>query len=84
MGVVDWAHTTFLIDFGIATKYCDSTTGNHVPFCRARHLTGMPAFALINSHLGAQLGHHDNIESLAYLLIFFLHGSLPWLTNTCM
>ena len=65
-------------------KYCDSTTGNHIPFCCACHLTGMPAFASINSHLGTQLGCRDNIESLAYLLIFFLHGSLPWLTDTCM
>ena len=70
------------VDFGITMKYCNSTMGNHVPFCCACHLTGMPAFASINSYLGAQLGHHDNIESLAYLLIFFSCGSLPWLTNT--
>ena len=82
MGVADRAHKVFLIDFGIAMKYCNLTTGNHVPFCRARRLTGTPAFASINSHLGAQLGRCDNIESLAYLLIFVLCSSLPWLTDT--
>ena len=81
--MADRAHTTFLIDFGITMKYYDSTTGNHVPFRRACRLTGTPAFASINSHLGAQLGRRDDIESLAYLLIFFLCGSLPWLTDTC-
>ena len=84
MGMVDWAYITFLIDFGIAMKYCDSTTGNHIPFCCAHCLTGMPAFASINSHLGTQLECHDNVELLAYLLIFFSCNSLPWLTNTHM
>ncbi|KIK78349.1 hypothetical protein PAXRUDRAFT_36654 [Paxillus rubicundulus Ve08.2h10] len=38
-----------------------------------------PAFTSINSHLGAKLGRHDDIESLVYVLIYFLRGSLPWL-----
>ncbi|KIJ18793.1 hypothetical protein PAXINDRAFT_71064, partial [Paxillus involutus ATCC 200175] len=80
MGIGDQSLTTFIIDFGIAKRYCDSDTGGHIPFRQAaRCLTGTPAFTSINSHLGAELGQHDDIESLVYVLIYFLRGSLPWL-----
>ncbi|KAG2138729.1 kinase-like domain-containing protein [Suillus bovinus] len=71
----------FLVDFGIAKRYWNITTETHVPFCQGQHLTGTPAFASINNHLGLELCHCDDLESLAYMLIYFLHGSLPWLTS---
>ncbi|KAG1779889.1 casein kinase I isoform alpha-like protein [Suillus placidus] len=55
--------TAFIIDFGIARE------------C----LTGTPVFASINSHLGVVPARHDDLESLVYMLIYFLCGSLPWL-----
>lgn len=80
MGLGDQAQTVFVIDFGIARQFRSSSTGAHVPFRQAHTLTGTPAFTSINSHLGAELGRRDDLESLAYMLIFFLHGSLPWLS----
>ena len=50
----------------------------HIPFHNNISLTGTPVFSSINSH-GAELSWHDDIESLAYLLIYFLQGLLPWL-----
>lgn len=51
----------------------------HIPFCNDLPLTGTPAFSSINSHLGSELGQHDDIESLTYVLVYFLRGSLLWL-----
>ncbi|KAG1777523.1 casein kinase I isoform delta [Suillus placidus] len=62
-------------------EYCNTSTRAHIPFRQGCCLTGTPAFASINSHLGVELGHRDNLKSLTYTLIYFLHGSLPWLTS---
>lgn len=71
--------TAFIIDFGIAREYWDSAAQAHMPFCHDRCLTGTPVFASINSHLGVVPARCDDIESLAYMPIYCLCGSLPWL-----
>ncbi|KAG2346338.1 kinase-like protein, partial [Suillus weaverae] len=74
-------HTAFIIDFSIAKEYWDTATRVHIPFHQNQCLTGTPAFASINNHLGIALGHHDDLESLTYMLIYLLCGFLPWLTS---
>ena len=81
MGLGNLRQTAFIVDFGIAKKYRNTATGTHILFRRGRRLTGTPAFASINSHLGLELGRRDDLESLTYMLIYFLRGSLPWLTR---
>jgi serine/threonine protein kinase len=81
IGVGNLSQTVFLIDFGITKEFWSTATGAHIPFRRGRRLTGTPAFASINSHLGLELGRRDDIESLAYMLVYFLRGFLPWLTD---
>ncbi|KAG1758314.1 putative serine/threonine-protein kinase vrk [Suillus occidentalis] len=81
MGLGDSRHTAFIINFGISKEYCNTSTQTHIPFRHDRRLTGTPAFASINNHLGVEPGRCDDIESLAYMLIYFLRGSLPWLSN---
>ena len=44
---------------------------------------GTLAFASINSHLKQELSHCDDLEALAYLLIFLQRGALPWLEHGC-
>ena len=80
MGLDRQSTIPYIVDFGIAKQYHNLDTGDHIPFRQTRHLTGTPAFTSINSHLGAELGQWDDLESLAYMLIYFLQGSLPWLS----
>ncbi|KAG1812255.1 casein kinase I isoform delta [Suillus subaureus] len=81
MGLWNLRHTAFIIDFGITKSYWNAKTSDHVPFHHGQSLSGTPAFASINNHLGVEPGHRDDLESLTYMLIYFLHGSLPWLTS---
>lgn len=81
MGLGDSTQTLFLVNFGIAKMYWNAATKTHIPFRRGHPLTGTPAFASINNHLGLEPGRCDDLESFAYMLIYFLLGSLPWLTS---
>lgn len=67
-----------IIDFGLANKFRDSTSQHHIPARNYNFLTGTARYLSINGHLGMELSRRDDLESLAYVLIYFLHGSLPW------
>ena len=81
MGLGDQCRTPFIVDFGLAQKYRHTTTGIHIPFHRVQSIRGTPAFSSIHSHLGAEIGRRDDLESLAYTLIYLVRGSLPWLNK---
>jgi hypothetical protein len=81
VGLGHLKHIAFIIDFGIMKEYWDTATRVPIPFRQNQCLTGTPAFASINNHLGVDPGRYDDLESLTYMLIYLLHGSLPWLTS---
>ena len=67
----------YIIDFGLAKKY-KSDRGNHVRFAVTKHITGTPRFSSINAMRGVEQSRRDDLESLSYLILYFLMGSLPW------
>lgn len=78
MGIGEQADVVHLIDFGLSKKFRNPKTHAHVPCKKGVGLVGTAFFASINSHLGLELARRDDLESLAYILFYFLWGSLPW------
>jgi hypothetical protein len=78
IGLNSHKYTIHVIDFGLAKRYQDPQTHIHIPYRDNHPLIGSTGFASINAHMGIELSHRDDIESLAYILIYFMHGSLPW------
>ncbi|KIK23465.1 hypothetical protein PISMIDRAFT_38036, partial [Pisolithus microcarpus 441] len=65
--------------FGIAKQYRHPSSRIHIPMEKTNELLGTLAFASLNSHLGLELSRRDDLEALAYMLLFLCNGSLPWL-----
>ena len=77
MGIGTESRKCFLFDFGLARQYTTPTGELKQPRPVAG-FRGTVRYASINAHLGNELGRHDDLWSVFYMLIELATGSLPW------
>jgi len=76
------APTIFLIDFGLVWQFRSPTTYLYTPFTMERLVIATLPFTSINGQQGHTQSCHDDLESLAYTIIFLACGDLPWSSVT--
>eukprot|EP01029_Cantina_marsupialis_P026388 TRINITY_DN708_c0_g1_i1.p1 TRINITY_DN708_c0_g1~~TRINITY_DN708_c0_g1_i1.p1 ORF type:complete len:406 (-),score=92.87 TRINITY_DN708_c0_g1_i1:476-1693(-) len=78
IGRPGYTNMVYIIDFGLSKRYRHPRTREHIRFVTGKHMVGTPRYASIAAHLGYEQGRKDDLESLGYVLVYMLKGSLPW------
>ena len=79
MGVGSHANQVYMIDYGLAKRYRDQNTHQHIPYCEGKQLTGTARYASVSAMKGNEQSRRDDLEALGYVWIYLLKGSLPWM-----
>lgn len=67
-----------VVDFGLAKRYKDSKTSQHIVYRCNKALTGTVRYASINTHMGIEQSRRDDVEAMVYVLVYLFKGRLPW------
>jgi serine/threonine protein kinase len=77
-GLNDRRYTLYLIDFGFCKKFVNKEMTEHIEMCENKTIIGTPNYVSVNIHKGFEPSRRDDLESVAYIGLYLLNGSLPW------
>ena len=85
MGINSKCQNVYLIDFGLSKYYLDKTTRQHIEYNDHKHFVGTIRYASLRTHAGIEQSRRDDLESLAYTLIYLARRDkgLPWQGIKC-
>ncbi|KAL7598278.1 hypothetical protein Lser_V15G23527 [Lactuca serriola] len=78
MGVGSNVCQVHVTDFGLANVVLDPETDEHIEYREGVSFVVTHCYASLWTHCGVEQGRRNDMESLAYVLVYFLKGSLPW------
>ena len=73
-------NNVYIVDFGLSRKFIDEK-GNHLPIKSNQGIRGTLPFISMNTHSGIRMSRRDDIESLAYVTMYLVKGTLPWISQ---
>jgi len=74
MGLGRRSHHVYMIDLGLAKRFRDAKTLDHITFIDGKSLTGTARYVSVATHLGHHQSRRDDMESLGFVLIYFAAG----------
>ena len=78
IGRGDKSKIIYIIDFGLSKRYIDKNTNKHILYKEGKGLTGTARYVSLFTHYGIEQSRRDDIEGIAYNLIYLAKGKLPW------
>ena len=78
IGYGDNHKNIYIIDFGLSKKFINDNTYQHLEYKHCKQFTGSFRYSSVKNHKGIEQSRRDDLESIGYMLIYFLKGKLPW------
>jgi serine/threonine protein kinase len=73
------SNNIYILDFGLSKNFMNKESGQHIELVKNKSLVGSMRYASIRNHRGYEQSRRDELESLGYILLYFLKGgNLPW------
>ena len=84
LGLGKFQNLIFMTNFQMAKRYRDKNTLEHIKYNILNENGFNYIFASVNALRGVEFSRRDDLESLGYMLIYFLKGGLPWEHIKCL
>ena len=69
----------YLIDFGLSKLISNDKKNQNLSIIKKdKIILGTVRYISMNAHLGNEQYKKDDLESLAYIMVYFIKGELPW------